>query len=165
MGMPSLFSLCKWLEQTSVGASVRDSLWLFPTIETLHLFGIVLLVGSTSFFDLRLLGLIMREQPVSKIVGRMVPWALAGFLVQTVTGFLLFSSEATKCFTNTAFRVKMLMIVLAGMNAVFFHWTAYRSVNKWDAAPSTPVGAKVAGALSILFWFGIVAAGRWIAFV
>ena len=157
--------LCKWLEQTPVGTHVRESLWLFPTIETLHLFGIVLLVGSTSFFDLRLLGLIMRDQPVSKIVGKMEPWAIAGFIVQVVTGFLLFASEATKCFTNAAFRVKMLMIVLAGLNAAFFHWTAYRSVNKWDTSPNTPFGAKFAGAFSILFWFGIVAAGRWIAFV
>jgi len=163
--MPDLLSLCKWLEHTLVGTHVRESLWLFPTIETLHLFGIVLLVGSTSFFDLRLLGLTMREQPVSKIVGRLQPWVWAGFVVQTVTGFLLFSSEASKMYPNPAFRLKMLMILLAGINAMFFQWTSYRSVGKWGDTPATPIGAKVAGALSILFWFGIVAAGRWIAFI
>jgi hypothetical protein len=163
--MPNMLSLCKWLEHTSVGTSVRESLWLFPTIETLHLFGIVLLVGSTSALDLRLLGLSMRGQPVSKLAARLLPWAGVGFAVQIITGILLFSSEAAKCYVNIAFRMKMLMILLAGVNAIVFHYTAYRSVGKWDDASSTPIGAKVAGTLSILFWFGIVAAGRWIAYI
>jgi hypothetical protein len=163
--MPDLLIACKWLEHTSVGTAVRESLWLFPTIETLHLFGIVLLVGSTSALDLRLMGLSLRNQSVSKVVARLLPWAWVGFTVQIVTGILLFSSEAAKLYTNPAFRLKMLMILLAGVNAMVLHWTAYRSVDKWDDTPSTPIGAKVAGALSILFWFGIVAAGRWIAFI
>lgn len=160
-----MLSFCRWLEHTSVGLTVRDSLWLFPTIETLHLFGIVLLVGSTSALDLRLLGLSLRNQSVSEVAGRLLPWAWVGFAVQIVTGTLLFSSEATKCYVNTAFRFKMLLILLAGVNALVFHWTAYRSVGKWDDAPTTPVGAKLAGSFSILLWFGIVAAGRWIAFM
>jgi hypothetical protein len=163
--MIDMIGLCKWMEHTSVGNAVRNSLWLFPIIETLHLFGIVLLVGSTSALDLRLLGLALRNQPTSQVAARLLPWAWAGFLVQIVTGLLLFSSEATKCYTNIAFRLKMLLILLAGVNAMVFHWTAYRSVGKWDTSASTPLGAKVAGALSILFWFGIVAAGRWIAFI
>jgi hypothetical protein len=163
--MPDLVSFCKWIEHTSVGSAVRDSLWLFPTIETLHLFGIVLLVGSTSALDLRLLGLYLRGQSVSKIAARLLPWAWVGFTIQIVTGILLFSSEAVKCYTNLAFRLKMLMILLAGVNALIFHWTAYRSVERWDDAANTPLAAKLAGSFSILLWFGIVAAGRWIAFV
>lgn len=163
--MPDMLSLCKWLEQTSIGMAVRNSLWLFPTIETLHLFGIVLLVGSTSALDLRLLGLSLRNQSVSQVAARLLPWAWVGFTVQITTGMLLFSSEATRCYTNPAFRLKMLMIFLAGVNAMVFHYTAYRSVGKWDDAPTTPMGAKLAGSFSILLWFGIVAAGRWIAFI
>jgi hypothetical protein len=163
--MPDMISWCKWLEHTSVGTHVRESLWLFPAIETLHLFGIVLLVGSTSALDLRLLGLSMRGQPVSKLAARLLPWAWVGFGVQITTGILLFSSEAVKCYTNLAFRVKMLMILLAGVNAIVFHWTAYRSIEKWDDVATTPIAAKIAGSFSILLWFGIVAAGRWIAFI
>lgn len=159
-----MLSLCRWLEHTTVGTSVRESLWLFPTIETLHLFGIVVLVGSTSALDLRLLDLAMRDQPVSKLAGRLLKWAWAGFVVQVVTGLLLFSSEATKCYPNPAFRVKMAFILLAGVNALIFEWT-YRSVAKWDVGAATPLGAKLAGLFSILLWFGIVAAGRWIAFI
>ena len=84
--------------------------------------------------------------------------------VQVTTGFVLFASEATRCWQNSAFRIKMAMLALAGLNALIFHVTVYRRVASWDEAAVTPAGAKLAGCFSILLWFGIVAAGRWIAF-
>lgn len=134
-------------------------------LETAHLFGIVSLVGATSALDLRLMGLTMKREPVSRIAGRLLPWAWAGLTIQVLTGFCLFASEATRCFENKAFRIKMVMLVLAGLNALIFHQTVYRRVARWDDAPATPLGAKFAGCCSILLWFGIVAAGRWIAFL
>jgi hypothetical protein len=162
--MPHLLTLCKWIEQTSVAAGVRESLWLFPAIETVHLFGIILLVGSTVALDLRLLGFALREQAVSKLASRLLPWVWIGFAVQVVTGSLLFASEATKCYGNPAFRIKMLLLVLAGVNALVFYVTPFRKVATWDNASTPPVGARLAGVLSILLWLGIVAAGRWIGF-
>ena len=163
--MHLIFVFCQWLEQTSVGTAIRESLWLFPVIETVHIFGIILLVGGTSILDLRLMGLTFRDEAVSKLAGRFLPWAWAGFIIQVVTGFLMFASEATKMYINTAFQVKMLMIVAAGVNAFVFHSLAYQSVGKWEKDPVAPKSARVAGLISILFWFGIVAAGRWIAYV
>lgn len=157
--------ICLWLEQTSMGTTVRESLWLFPVIETIHIFGIILLVGGTSILDLRLMGLTFREEPVTKLAKRFLPWAWAGFIIQVVTGVLMFASEATKMYINAAFQIKMLMIVAAGVNAFVFHSLAYQSVGKWENDPVAPVSARVAGLISILFWFGIVAAGRWIAYV
>ena len=157
--------ICLWLEQTSMGTAVRESLWLFPVIETIHIFGIILLVGGTSILDLRLMGLTFREEPVTKLAKRFLPWAWAGFIIQVVTGVLMFASEATKMYINAAFQIKMLMIVAAGVNAFVFHSLAYQSVGKWENDPVAPVSARVAGLISILFWFGIVAAGRWIAYV
>ena len=87
-------------------------------------------------------------------------------MIQVITGFLLFSSEAVKMYGNLGFQIKMLLILLAGINALIFHTFTYHSVNKWDAKPEAlPIGAKIAGTCSILLWFGIVAAGRWIAYV
>jgi hypothetical protein len=163
--MHLLFAFCQWLEQTSVGTTIRESLWLFPVIETVHIFGIILLVGATSILDLRLMGLTFRDEPVSKLAKRFLPWAWAGFLIQVVTGGLLFSSEATKMYGNAGFQYKMVMILIAGVNAYVFHSLAYQSVGKWDNDPVAPVSARIAGLLSILLWFGIVAAGRWIAYV
>ena len=163
--MHLLFAFCQWLEQTSMGTTIRESLWLFPVIETVHIFGIILLVGATSILDLRLMGLTFRDEPVSKLAKRFLPWAWAGFIIQVVTGGLLFSSEATKMYGNLGFQYKMVMILVAGVNAYVFHSLAYQSVGKWDNDPVAPVSARIAGLLSILLWFGIVAAGRWIAYV
>jgi len=160
-----MFSFCQWLENSSWATAIHQSLWLFPMLETAHLFGIVSLVGATSALDLRLIGLTMKGEPVSRIARRLLPWAWAGLTIQVVTGFCLFASEATRCFENKAFRIKMVMLVLAGLNALIFHQTVYRRVARWDEAPATPLGAKFAGCCSILLWFGIVAAGRWIAFL
>ena len=160
-----MFAFCQWLENSSWANAIHQSLWLFPMLETVHLFGIVSLVGATSALDLRLIGLTMKGEPVSRIAGRLLPWAWAGLTIQVVTGFCLFASEATRCYENKAFRIKMVMLVLAGLNALIFHQTVYRRVARWDDSLATPLGAKFAGACSILLWFGIVAAGRWIAFL
>jgi hypothetical protein len=163
--MQLIFVICQWLEQTSIGTTIRESLWLFPIIETAHIFGIILLVGATSILDLRLMGLAFRDESVSKLAGRFIPWALAGFLIQVTTGLLLFSSEATKMYVNAGFKVKMTLIVIAGINALVFHSVAFQSVGKWEHDPVGPLSARAAGLISILLWFGIVAAGRWIAYV
>jgi hypothetical protein len=160
-----MLTLCRWLEQTSVGAGVRESLWLFPAIETLHLLGMAVLVGSVAVFDLRLLGWMMRRERVSVLAGRLLPWSWAGFAVQVVTGALLFTSEAVKVYGNPAFRVKMLLLFLAGVHALIFHWTVYRDVSSWEDSGILPAGAQVAGFISILLWVGIVTAGRFIGFV
>jgi hypothetical protein len=163
--MHFLYSICVWLEQSAVGTAVRDSEWLFPIIETVHIIGIAMLVGSTSVLDLRLMGLTYREQPVSKLAWRFLPWAWIGFVIQIITGGLLLSSEATKMFDNLGFRIKMLLIVLAGLNALVFHLIAYQSVGKWENDRVAPLSAWAAGLFSILLWFGIVFFGRWIAYI
>jgi hypothetical protein len=160
-----MLAFCKWLEQTWVGGGIRQSLWLFPAIETLHLLGMAALVGTITVYDLRLLGWILRRERVSDLTRRLLPWAWAGFAVQVITGALLFSSEAVKVYDNPAFRVKILLILLAGAQALIFQWTSYRNVATWDDSQVMPVGAKMAGCISILLWIGIVAAGRFIGFM
>ncbi|HEY3619063.1 MAG TPA: DUF6644 family protein [Candidatus Sulfotelmatobacter sp.] len=157
--------MCKWLEQTWVGGGIRQSLWLFPAIETLHLLGMAALVGTITVYDLRLLGWILRRERVSDLTRRLLPWVWAGFAVQVITGALLFSSEAVKVYDNPAFRVKILLILLVGAQALIFQWTSYRNVATWDDSQVMPAGAKMAGCISILLWIGIVAAGRLIGFM
>jgi hypothetical protein len=163
--MSGLYELCRSLQHSSVGTAIRDSVWLFPVIETVHIFGIISLVGSTSILDLRLMGFTFRDEPVSKLAKRFLPWAWFGFIVQVVTGVLMFASEAAKMYGNWAFQIKMALILVAGLNAVVFHSLAFKSVDKWDDDPVAPLSARVAGTVSILLWFGIVALGRWIAYV
>ena len=148
-----------------MGSSVRESLWLFPAIETVHLLGMAALVGTITVFDLRLLGWLMRRQRVSELARRLLPWTWLAFLVQVVTGITLFLSEAAKVYANPAFRLKMVLILLAGLHALIFHKIVYRNVATWDDGEVLPIGAKVSGLVSLLLWVAIVAAGRFIGFV
>ena len=160
-----LFEICKWLQHTSVGVAVSESLWLFPFIETIHIWGIILLVGTTGVLDLRLLGLILTKQPFSQLHKRLMRWTWTGFAVMLITGMLMFVSEASEMYQNDALRLKMLLILVAGLNAVLFERITYRRVASWDDAAATPFGAKFAGFVSLIVWVGVIAAGRWIAYV
>lgn len=163
--MPGMLATCEWLEHTWWATGIRQSIWMFPIIETIHLFGIVLLVAATTALDLRLLGISFRERPVSAMAGPLSRWAWVGFIIQILSGFLLFASEASKLYSNTPFRLKMILIVAAGANILLFHYGVYRTVDRWDESAIAPAAARIFGVSSILLWFGIVAAGRWIAFV
>jgi len=162
--MLDLLGWCHWLEATPMGTSIRESQWLFPAIETVHLIGISMLVGSTSILDLRLLGVSLKKTPIATLTAMVLPWAWIGFTTQLVTGFLLFSAEATQVYTDWVFRIKMLLIAAAGINALAFHLTTNRRATQWENNLVMPMGAKIAGLSSILLWCGVVFAGRWIAF-
>ena len=160
-----MLEFCQWLDQTAVGSTIRQSLWLFPAIETLHLLGMAALVGTITVLDLRLLGWVMPERRVSQMAARLLPWTWVGFAVQVFTGALLFSSEAVKIYGNPAFRVKMLLLLFAGIQALLFQMVISPKLSAWDDRPVPPVTVKVMGLTSILLWLGIVTAGRFIGFV
>ena len=160
-----MLEFCQWLDQTSIGTTIRQSLWLFPAIETLHLLGMAALVATIGILDLRLLGWAARQQRVSQLSARLIPWAWIGFCVQVITGILLFSSEAVKICGNPAFRLKMLLLLVAGVQALIFQTIVSQRLPAWDERPSLPLTAKAIGLSSILLWIGIVAAGRFIGFV
>jgi hypothetical protein len=116
-------------------------------------------------FDLRLMNVWLRRWPVSLLMKRLLPWTWTAFVVMVCTGTGLFISDPLRFYYNPSFRIKLVLIVLAGVNALVFQVTAFRTLNQWDLNIETPRGAKIAGILSIVLWFGVVAAGRWIAFV
>ena len=158
-------SVLRGLSETVLSRTIQESPWLFPELEIVHILGFVTLVGVTSALDLRLLGFWLQQKPVSLLAKGLLKWACAGFAVMVVTGGLLFVSNPMRFYYNIAFRYKMLGVLLVGINALVFHIMPYRSVGQWDNNATTPFGAKLAGVCSILLWFGIATAGRWIAFV
>jgi len=159
-----LLTICQWLEKTPPAAAMRDSLWIFDITETVHTLGIILVAGTIMLVDLRLLGLGLRREPVSHVVSRIVPWTLSGFCLMFLTGGWLFSAEASKLYHSPAFRIKMILLALAGLNALIFHLTVYRRAAEWDDVPVAPLRARVAGLVSLVLWIGIIAAGRSIAY-
>lgn len=163
--MPDMVNVCRWLEQTPVGARMRGSLWLFPVVETAHLLGMAAFLATVASLDLRLMGCAMRRQRISRLAQRLFPWIWGGFAVQVVTGALLFCSEAVKIYNNPAFRLKMLLIFLSGVHALIFQLVIYPKVAVWNDSTTLPMRVKLAGGVSILLWIGVVAAGRFIGFV
>lgn len=160
-----MFRFAQWLDQTSFGHLMRESLYMFPVVETLHVFGIVALVTSAFLLDLRLFGIgPMRDEPVDKLARWILPWVCAGFALQVVTGTLMFSAEATRSAVNSFFWYKMGLLLGVGINALVFHATLYKHVGTWNNARVAPVGARIYGTFSILLWLGIITLGRWFSF-
>ena len=136
--------------------------WWFPLIESIHVLAAVLVFGSILTVDLRLLGLAARRYDVSRIVRELVPWSQSAFAVSVITGAALFITSADRYIGNPAFLVKLVLLVLAGINIAVFHLRTFRTVADWERAPSAPFRAKLAGAASLGIWAGVMLAGRWI---
>ena len=159
-----LSGLLTRLEATSLATAVRESTWLFPTIETLHVLSIALVVGTIMIVDLRLINVASRRRAVSELMRETLPWTWVAFVCAVITGSMLFSSQAVKYSQDGPFEFKMLLLLLAGINMAAFHLGSYRSVALWDRAVMTPTGARIAGGLSLAIWVTVVALGRWIGF-
>jgi len=159
-----VFQMCEWLYNSAVGTSIRESPLLFPLIETAHVLGITLLVGTVAIIDLRLLGIVLTTEKVSEVIVEIEPLALWGFVLMFVSGFFLFWSEAEKSYGNQAFRIKLVLLLLAGLNPLIFHSTIYRSIDKWDETRVTPPQARFTAVVSLLLWAAIIVSGRAIAY-
>ncbi len=147
-----------------VAALVRDSVWAYPALETVHIIGLALVFGSILAYDLRILGW-DRDLPVSRLGAKLLPWVWAGFALNLVSGALLFASDAAEFAANTSFRAKMVLLVLAALNAFWFQARVARSLAAWDAGVMPPAAARIAAGLSIVLWIGVITAGRLMAYV
>jgi hypothetical protein len=162
--MPILQPFCEWLENTPLAMFISGSTWAFPTFESIHVFFLVIVVGTIAIVDLRLLGVASKNRSVSQLSNDVLPITWTAFLGALITGSLLFSSKATHYLGNWPFRIKICLLILAGLNMLIFHFLTYRDVKKWDTDPVAPQAARLAGALSLTFWIGVVVFGRWIGF-
>jgi hypothetical protein len=153
-----------WLESSALAVAMRKWMWLYPGVEIVHITGIVALVGGAVFFDLRLLGL-SRGLPVATLARHLLPWSRVGLGLVAVSGALMFTAHATEWAENPAFRVKMLLIIAAGLNAWAFHRWPFRSVAHWDREMPTPPRARVAAVLSIALWLSVITCGRLLAYL
>jgi len=160
----SILSICQWLQQTSTGTAIRESVWVFPIIESTHLMSLAASVGTIAFVDLRLVGAVMRRQPVTDVIEQLQPWALGGFAMMFLSGGLLFWSEPLKCYHSGFFQTKLILLALLGLNALLFHTNVYRRVAAWDTAVEVPLAARLAGYVSLTLWMTVVVLGRGIAY-
>ena len=153
-----LLPLFEWCESTGLGLMIRESVWVFPVIEAVHLLGLSLLGGALLIVDLRLLGAGLTRTPAALLARQVRPWLIAAVALMAVTGVPLFLSEAVKCYYSQAFWVKITTLPLA----VAFTFAVRQRIAEADATSRRT--AALTGAASIALWFVVAAGGRWIGF-
>ena len=155
------------LEGSALGQAMRQWLWLYPSVELVHIVGIALLFGSIAVLDLRLLG-VSRHIPVRTLARHVLPWSAASFLLIIPSGLLMFTAHATEFIDSEVFVLKMLLILAGGVNAALFHTSTFRTADVWDSDEMRklppPPSARAAGALSLLIWISVIACGRLLAY-
>ena len=152
-----------WLETSALAVAMRQWQWLYPIVEILHILGFVLVVGGAFFFDLRLLGR-GGSLPVSAMGAHLLTWSRTGFAVVAPTGFMMFTAHATEFAVNPAFRLKLILVAVALLNAAAFHRWPFRGVARWDVSAGTPAWARLAAVLSLGCWTATIACGRLLAY-
>ncbi len=160
----TILSVLDWLAKTPWSIALHESQYMWPFTESLHVLTLTLFVGSAIVLDLRLLGVGFQRVPVSEMTGRMLPWTRAGFAVMVTTGLMLFYATPVTYYRSIFFRIKLLLLVAAGINVFVFHARTHRTVAAWDGDPVPPRAARVAAMVSLVAWAGVVVSGRLIAY-
>lgn len=163
--MPSqIMHFLSWLENTSWAAGIRQSMWLYPTLEIIHLTGIVVLVGAAFMFDLRLLGF-SKNLPLVALSRHLLPWSRRGLLLIIPSGILLFITEARTLGVDPTFWLKMTLLVIAALNVLLFHRFIFHIPSDKNIQHELPFSSKISALISIIVWIAIITCGRLLAYV
>ena len=161
--MSPWLSLITWLEATTFSTSLRESVYMWAIVDGVHVIGLCIFLGLLLFWELRLFNVGVRSASVSETWDRLAPIILVGFIVMTISGLLLFVSEPVRFWGNIFFRIKLVALVLAGLNALAFHYGIGKRLVDWDTKP-LPGSAHIVGVVSVTLWILIVFCGRLIAY-
>lgn len=153
-----------WLESSVLSSVIRHWLWLYPMMSITHILGLAVVFASVALFDFRLLGF-CRHLLVTDMARYLLPWSFLSFVVVVISGFLMFAVDATQIAANPAFRLKLLLLSAAGLNAAFFHRVAFKSVKFWNRSVKTPAVVRAIALISLVLWTGVIICGRLIAYV
>jgi hypothetical protein len=162
--MVHLAIFLQWLSNTPFSMFMRDSSWAEPIVETAHVATLTLFFGFAVMLDLRLLGVVLKSRPISEVLKQFNAWLYWGYVIMIVTGILLFIGDPVSFYSTFPFKLKMVLLIVVGINAMVFNKTIGQHTEEWDLAPTTPWQAKLAGTVSLVLWTAIIAAGRIIAY-
>ena len=151
------------IESLPAVQALAQSPALFAAVETVHTLGVVVLVGSVFFFDLRVLGL-GRTIPLRALARLLLPWSWAALVVMVISGVALFTASASWLLESRTFQLKMALLLAAAANAAYFLTGPYARAKAWDVDAAAPVDAKISAVLSLVLWSAIIACGRWLAY-
>jgi uncharacterized membrane protein SirB2 len=154
-----------WLSHTAISDFIQNVLWIIPAVQCVHILAIAVVMSSVAMIDLRIFGLASRSAPMAEVAHRYLPWIWTALVVLAVTGVTLITGEPVRSLTNPAFQLKMAMLVVAIAVTIAFQLTVRRHAPFWDLTPRSAAPAKVMALATLLLWFAIAVAGRWIAYM
>lgn len=163
--MSVLYDFAQLLYDSDFGTALRESQYAFPAVEGIHLLGLAFSIGLLAFADLRLVGVLLRDEPVLDVLRQLRPFILGGFAITFATGAMLFWALSIKLLPNPIFSVKLIFILLAGLNFLWFEFGVMRGAAEWSDHPVPPVNARIAGWTSLAFWSAVVISGRLIPYL
>ena len=149
---------------TSLSAQLQSSERLWMLLEGTHVLTLMLFAGTILFVDLRLLGVTLRDTPVSRVSAAVLPYTVIGFVVMLMTGLALLFANPFEYYHNLVFRLKIGFLVAAAINIFLFHRRVEKDREHWDAAPLPPVAARLSAGLSLTLWVAVIIAGRYVAY-
>ena len=160
----TLLDVCEWLETTAIAVAIQESLYGFAIVVAIHILGIAASVGLLLWVDLRLLGIALTQRPLNEVYRSLAPWFAVGFGIMLISGATVFTAFATAAYGNPFFRIKLLLLLLAGVNALVFHRFAAASPERPDDVAAPPTAARLAGFLSLAIWAGVIVMGRMMSY-
>jgi hypothetical protein len=156
---------CEWLGATALSTTIKTVEWLIPTIQTIHILSISVVMGGAVVMDLRVLGVISRNQPLAAVAHRFLPWVWGGLIVLFLSGSTLIIAEPGRSLPNPAFLVKMSLLAVVVVLTLAFQRSLRNDERFWEKSTSRRISVRVLATTSLVFWVGIVFAGRWIAYI
>ncbi len=156
-------NLTHWMENSALGQWVFSIGWVWPVAEIFHFIGLSLLLGSMLIVDLRLMGFF--RQITIETTHKLLPWAIAGFTINLITGVLFLFGDPARYAANIGFQIKVILILIAGLNALYFFWKIRPDMNSWSKDAKPPLIARTVAFLSLGVWFSILLLGRLIPYV
>jgi hypothetical protein len=160
----SFYDFCKWLSETAFSHALREQPYPYPVLLIIHVISIALFGGAVAMGNLRVLGIAMKNVPVSQVIGQLRAWKWIGFAFLLVTGTFLAISDPMEYYDNPMFWISFGLLIIAAVNAAIFRYGIYRSVAAWDEGTDAPAGARRWATVSLVLWIALVFAGRGIAF-
>ena len=157
-------AFCQWLANTGLSTAMHESEWAEPLFEGTHVLALTLFFGFTAMLDLRLLGLLYKRRRASEVHDQLVPWMKGAFAIMVISGVLLWMTDPLTFYSVPVFKIKFILLLLAGVNIWIFNHTLRGKFSEWDLG-DTPVRAKVAAICSLSLWIGVIATGRLVAYL
>ena len=164
MRTQSLDNFCAWLEQTPISQTIQSTAWIVPAVQTVHILAIAAVMSSVLMIDLRLIGVLGRDQSLARVFERFKPviwWTLPILLA---TGIIMIIGEPARSLENSVFQLKMTLLVAAIIVTLSFQIPLRANAAFWELSSGRRTAVKMIAVLSLLLWVGIVFAGRWIAY-